>query len=137
MSDIKFFCPACRQRVVCDAEYGGRSSTCPTCQGEIIIPLTVAIIPAAVPYLASVTQRPPLPPVIAHASPLPSFTAFPCPNCRGADIRRVGFTLWGGWLGPRMFNHVECAQCGTTYNGKTGSSNATAIAIYVAVTAVI
>jgi len=39
MNDIRFYCPSCRQRVVCDAEYGGQSSTCPTCQIEITIPV--------------------------------------------------------------------------------------------------
>ena len=35
--------------------------------------------------------------------------------------------------GPRMFNHVKCAHCYTTFNAKTGQSNNTAITIYVIV----
>ena len=31
----------------------------------------------------------------------------PCPKCGGFDIKKVDFTLWGGVLGPRLFNHVN------------------------------
>src|SRR5205823_3475297 len=57
-----------------------------------------------------------------------------CPNCgcRG-DATMVGFTWWGGLLGPRLFTHVRCNRCGTCYNGKHGDYNTTRIAIYVAV----
>ena len=58
----------------------------------------------------------------------------PCPSCRSDQVERPGFTWWGGALGPRMLSHVKCLACGTTYNGKTGRSNDTAIAIYVVVT---
>jgi len=57
----------------------------------------------------------------------------PCPQCGGTSAKRISFTLWGGALGPRLLNHVKCLGCGTTYNGKTGQSNSTAIAIYVIV----
>ncbi len=66
--------------------------------------------------------------MIAHA---------PCPNCRGTNSQPVGFTWWGGLLGPKLLNHVKCQACGTAYNGKSGKSNANAIAIYVVVTGVI
>lgn len=54
----------------------------------------------------------------------------PCPKCGNSDVKRVGYTWWGGALGPRMLNHVKCNACGTTYNGKTGGSNTTGIIIY-------
>jgi hypothetical protein len=61
-----------------------------------------------------------------------------CPDCgaRG-DATAVGFTWWGGIIGPRLFSHVRCNRCGTCYNGKTGNYNTTAIAIYVAVGVII
>jgi hypothetical protein len=61
-----------------------------------------------------------------------------CPNCgcRG-DASMVGFTWWGGIIGPRLFSHVRCNRCGTCYNGKTGDYNTTKIAIYVGVTTTI
>jgi hypothetical protein len=61
----------------------------------------------------------------------------PCPNCASDKAEAIGFTWWGGVVGPKMLNHVKCTQCGTTYNGKTGKSNQTAIAIYLAVSAVV
>lgn len=63
MNDIKFYCPGCRQRVVCDAEYGGQSSTCPTCQIEITIPVASYQIPDAVRVAASV------PPLLPRSHP--------------------------------------------------------------------
>lgn len=61
----------------------------------------------------------------------------PCPACRGANAAKVGWTIWGGVLGPRMLNHVRCQNCGTRYNGKTGRYNTTAITVYVVVSILI
>ena len=58
----------------------------------------------------------------------------PCPKCGGVNIQKVGFTWWGGILGPALFNHVKCNSCGTAYNGKTGQSNTVGITIYILVT---
>ena len=54
----------------------------------------------------------------------------PCPRCDADDPEKVGFTWWGGLLGPSLLTHVRCQECGTAYNGKTGKSNDTAIAVY-------
>ncbi|QEG43394.1 eL43 family ribosomal protein [Roseimaritima ulvae] len=54
----------------------------------------------------------------------------PCPRCGQPIAQRVGFTLWGGVLGPKLFTHVKCQTCGNKYNGKTGQSNASVIAVY-------
>jgi hypothetical protein len=57
-----------------------------------------------------------------------------CPNCGcPGHATRVGFTWWGGIIGPALFTHVRCRDCDTCYNGKTGNYNTTAIAIYVSV----
>ena len=61
-----------------------------------------------------------------------------CPSCHSGDYKALKFTWWGGALGPKLFNHVKCNHCGTTFNAKTGKSNNTAIAIYsVVVTAIV
>lgn len=60
-----------------------------------------------------------------------------CPKCGGSDIKKVGFTWWGGALGPRLLNHVKCNACSTTYNGKTGQSNTTGIVTYTIVVFII
>jgi len=56
----------------------------------------------------------------------------PCPNCGQRNARKVKYTWWGGALGPNMFTHVKCENCGTEYNGKSGKSNRTNIIIYTA-----
>jgi hypothetical protein len=54
-----------------------------------------------------------------------------CPHCDAPGrASRVGFTWWGGALGPWMFSHVRCHECGTCYNGRTGKSNDVPILIY-------
>jgi predicted nucleic-acid-binding Zn-ribbon protein len=76
-----------------------------------------------------------------HAENYPSelsMSAYkPCPKCGGTQAQPVGFTWWGGVLGPKLFTHVKCAGCGMAYNGKTGRSNDQAIDIYVGVSLVI
>ncbi|HEY4329126.1 MAG TPA: hypothetical protein VGN88_05270 [Phycisphaerae bacterium] len=52
-------------------------------------------------------------------------------------MTKVGFTWWGGLLGPKILNHVKCSKCGKTFNSKTGKSNDTAIMIYIVVSFVI
>ena len=39
----------------------------------------------------------------------------------------------GCWFGPMIICHVRCNRCGTTYNGNSGDSNNTRIAIFYAV----
>jgi phage FluMu protein Com len=57
-----------------------------------------------------------------------------CPNCGApGDATRLTWTIWGGFIGPMIINHVRCNQCGTTYNGKSGDYNTTRIIIYYAI----
>ncbi len=53
-----------------------------------------------------------------------------CPTCSSTRATKVGFTWWGGVLGPALLTHVKCPNCGTKYNGKTGASNTGAIIVY-------
>lgn len=71
------------------------------------------------------------PPPIDYAAPQSKYA--PCPNCGAYGATKVGFTWWGGVLGPALMTHVKCPNCRTCYNGKTGRSNSTAIAIYTIV----
>lgn len=57
-----------------------------------------------------------------------------CPNCHSSNAKRVGYTWWGGALGPRLLTHVKCQTCGTTYNGNSGESNTMAIIFYMIAT---
>ena len=72
--------------------------------------------------------------------PLPHRVAggfVPCPQCRSTMVKRVGFSWWGGVLGPSLFCHCKCGRCGATFNGKTGASNAGPIAAYVIISCVL
>ncbi len=53
-----------------------------------------------------------------------------CPKCSSSNIKKVGYTWWGGIIGPALLTHVKCQDCRTTFNGKTGKSNRNAIIIY-------
>jgi hypothetical protein len=58
-----------------------------------------------------------------------------CPGCQqDVEPRPVGFTWWGGMFGAKLFNHCECPSCRARFNGRTGRSNTTAIAIYMVAT---
>ena len=61
----------------------------------------------------------------------------PCPKCRNANAKQVSFTWWGGVIGPKLFTHVKCQECGAKYNGKTGKDNTTNIIIYFAIVGII
>jgi hypothetical protein len=37
-------------------------------------------------------------------------------------------------FGAKLFNHCECPSCRARFNGRTGRSNTTAIAIYMVAT---
>jgi hypothetical protein len=56
-----------------------------------------------------------------------------CPKCNSPNIYKPTFTWWGGMVGPAILNHRVCRQCSFSFNGKTGKSNNSAIAIYMAV----
>jgi len=104
MSDIKFYCPSCRQRVVCDAEYRGRNSTCPTCRNEITIPFTTRPTPAVVS--ASPSVSPPL--AHSHGSvvppPLPTHEQGNASKCLTALFVAQGAAL------TLSFDPVEVVQ---------------------------
>ena len=56
-----------------------------------------------------------------------------CPQCGSTSVKKIPFTWWGGALGPALLTHVRCQGCGTQFNGKTGRSNSSAIAVYLVV----
>jgi len=61
----------------------------------------------------------------------------PCPQCGSTDIKKVGFTWWGGALGPSILKHVKCNACGKSYNGITGKDNTTGMIIYLVVSIIV
>jgi hypothetical protein len=87
----------------------------------------------------SIDPNPYAPPQIDAPPTLPAGAkpSAPCPACGVAFAKPVGFTWWGGVLGPKLFSHAKCIQCGTAFNSKTGQSNNTKIAMYLAVSSFI
>jgi hypothetical protein len=61
----------------------------------------------------------------------------PCPKCSSTGATKVGYTWWGGLLGPSLLTHVKCDNCGNAFNGKTGQPNTVGIIVYSVVMFVI
>ena len=80
------------------------------------------------PYAPPQMPGPPM-----GAPPPGSEQVAPCYKCGCPYAKRINFTWWGGILGPKLFNHVQCVRCLSTFNAKTGQSNNTAITIYFVV----
>jgi len=104
MADIKFSCPHCDQHIQADTSYGGMQITCPSCQGNFIVPTpTPASPPTPVltrPSLSVATPAPVAVPAVEAAGG--------CPSC-------------GKPVAPGA---VLCTNCG--YNFKTGKAVQTA-----------
>jgi Domain of unknown function (DUF4190) len=71
MSDFKFYCPGCGQKILGDTGYVGRQIICPTCRKSIAVPKPSAAsaAPVAAPQSAAATI--PLP-VIHERAPAPA-----------------------------------------------------------------
>jgi hypothetical protein len=83
------------------------------------------------------TVNPYQPPSAPVDGPNPAGLPGSCPKCGNAVATKVGFTWWGGALGPRIFNVVRCTQCRAQYNGKTGGSLTKVIILYQVVALVL
>ena len=71
-------------------------------------------------------QNNPLPPPLQSSGPVLPYqtpgnfgTGILCPKCGAPNHKKVGFTWWGGVVGPKLFSHVKCLNCGEGFNGKT------------------
>jgi hypothetical protein len=53
-----------------------------------------------------------------------------CPRCQNTNCTKPSYTWWGGFLGPKIINHVKCARCGFAFNPTTGNAITGAIIIY-------
>jgi hypothetical protein len=149
---IQLRCPECNKPLKVKEELAGKKVKCPGCGKAVPVPVPevepepveeVQEAPPpkpAKPAKAALTTKPkarPEPPSVEEDEPdedadegrsKPAKAAkgqqwVPCPNCGATGARRVKYTFWGSFYGPRLFSHVRCQQCRTTYNGKTGGSN--------------
>ena len=60
-----------------------------------------------------------------------------CPRCQDMNCSKPGYTWWGGFLGPKLIDHLKCARCGFAFNPRTGQPITGAIVIYSVIVAVI
>jgi predicted nucleic-acid-binding Zn-ribbon protein len=58
-------------------------------------------------------------------------TEAPCGKCGSTEAVWKEITWWGAMLGPKLLHHVTCAQCGHTFNARTGRSNRWRIVIFL------
>jgi hypothetical protein len=74
MSDFKFSCPKCGQKILCDTSNAGMQIPCPACQTSLTVPPPPPAVPAAggklgINKTAHVHQAPPPPPPGAAGAP--------------------------------------------------------------------
>jgi hypothetical protein len=48
MSEFKFYCPQCNQRIQCDTGYAGKQIDCPVCQKPVVVPQPPRVAAATV-----------------------------------------------------------------------------------------
>ncbi len=58
MSEFKFFCPECGQKILGDTDYSGAQIPCPTCQQTITIPAAAPTVGAPPPPVPQMAPRP-------------------------------------------------------------------------------
>ena len=66
MSNFKFNCPSCGQKILGDSGYSGRLVECPTCRKQIIVPKPGAAVPAPVATPQAAASTIPLPGLQEH-----------------------------------------------------------------------
>jgi DNA-directed RNA polymerase subunit RPC12/RpoP len=81
MTEFKFLCPECGQKLSGDVAYRGTQIACPTCQKTITIPAAAPapVMPAAGTGVAPGNAAPPPPPPPPRSAPPPPPPAAPAP----------------------------------------------------------
>jgi ribosomal protein S27E len=128
-------CPGCQKPLKVKEELAGKKVKCPSCGIPVPIPLPTAEFETEPEVVEEVMASPP-PAKVERVRPSkverqrreePTTKGgsqwVPCPKCGATDPKRVKFTFWGSFYGPKLFSHVRCQECRTAYNGKTGGSN--------------
>jgi predicted Zn finger-like uncharacterized protein len=126
----KITCPGCKTTLRVRSDLAGKNVKCPRCAQWVVIPAKDAI------QGKEPEEVEPLPEDEAAQedetrAPRSKYKA--CPRCGAGGARRIKWTPWGSFYGPRLFNHVRCQECGYAYNGRTGGSNLVPAIIFVTV----
>jgi transposase-like protein len=112
---FQLHCPSCAQPLKVQDELAGQKVICPSCGAAVTVPAAEAE--------REVVEAAGVEVVAADKGRGDGSTWVACPKCGAAAAKRVKWTFWGSFYGPRLFNHVRCQECRATYNGKTGGSN--------------
>ena len=89
MSDFKFFCPECGQKIAYDETYSGLPITCPTCEKSVVAPPVLVTAAYAEPAVAGAARSSAPPPKSApEKQPAPS-----PPAARGAVQTKTDWML--------------------------------------------
>lgn len=80
MSEFRFACPHCSQRILCDSTYRGSEITCPNCQQKLTVPAIRAVAPVATATERAALSGPPIPAAAAQTekSPMLAIASFVC-----------------------------------------------------------
>ena len=84
MSEFKFLCPECGQKILGDANYSGTQVACPACQKNITVPATPSV-PAATPVAGAASSS--VPPRPSSIPPILPTTARSMPAAPAAASR--------------------------------------------------
>jgi DNA-directed RNA polymerase subunit M/transcription elongation factor TFIIS len=123
-------CPGCKTKLRVRPELAGKRVKCPKCGKSVLVPAE-----EEVEELAEVTaadDKRPAKQKEERGERKPAKYK-PCPRCGATGARKVKWTPWGSFYGPRMFTHVRCPECDYAYNGRTGGSNLIPAIIFVTV----
>src|SRR4051794_12423157 len=141
---IQLRCPGCNKPLKVKEELAGKKVKCPGCGQAVPVPAAepemeavveeVVAVPPPKPAKVAVTAKaaPKQEPeeleeeeLEVEEAPRPKGKAgkgtkggqkwVPCPKCGAENPKRVMYTFWGSFYGPKLFNHVRCVECGATY----------------------
>jgi predicted Zn finger-like uncharacterized protein len=153
---IDVICPGCSAAFKVKDEHAGKKLKCPKCSKIVPIPAKTAeeevvedveVVedeqpaeePAGDPFAFDTADEParkkkgapPKEPARPKGKTWGKY--MPCPQCGGREAKRVKWTWWGSFYGPKMFTHVRCVDCSFCFNGKTGDTNLIPAILFVVI----
>jgi predicted Zn finger-like uncharacterized protein len=147
---LDFKCPECQAGLRVKDEHAGKKMKCPKCAKVISIPKpdddvvedvdVVEDEPRAEAEAGDPFQELDRPTSkkekleAAKAERGPNYGKYmPCPHCGAREAKKVNWTWWGSFYGPKLFHQVRCLECGGGFNGKSGDTNLIPAVLFVTI----